>query len=144
MTNQDSALLKLVWSDAFSVGVTEIDEQHKKLIAIINELVDCMAAPQREASDRYYAALSDLLDYTRDHFRDEEDYLQRMAYPELASHKEEHAAFVHRLVDDVMGAVSDAAHMSAVHRHVRAWLYSHILESDMNYRRFVEEGKPVR
>jgi PAS domain S-box-containing protein/hemerythrin-like metal-binding protein len=131
-------LEKLVWNDSYSVGVLALDDQHKKLIGMINRLADCHAARSCGSSGAFHEVLSRMFDYSQVHFKAEEDYLQRIGYPQLADQKIEHAAFVGKMAAFSMAASDGVQDETAVHRYLKDWLLSHILESDMQYRPFVE------
>jgi hemerythrin-like metal-binding protein len=90
-------LEKVVWNDTFSVGVAEMDAQHRKLLILINQLVDCHAARDGMTSEKFHDVLSGMFDYAQVHFKAEEDYLQRIGYPQLSAHEKEHVAFVEKM-----------------------------------------------
>jgi PAS domain S-box-containing protein/hemerythrin-like metal-binding protein len=134
-------LESVVWDDAYSVGVAAMDAQHKKLVGMINRLAECHAARSSGRSDAFHEVLSQMCDYTQVHFESEEDYLQRIGYPQLADHKVEHDAFVGKMTAFSMAATDGVQDEAAVHRYLKGWLLSHILESDMQYRAFVQSRK---
>ena len=136
----EHAVEKIVWSDAYSVGVADLDRQHRKLIAMINQLGDLPAEKNAELSAAFHEILSGLFDYTQTHFKDEEAYLRRMGYTQLAAHEKEHAGFVAKLATFNMAALGGMLDSVGVQRYLRDWLLSHILKSDMHYRRFAEEN----
>jgi len=70
------------WSDDLSVKVTLIDDQHKKLIALINSLHDAMRAG--EGKQVLEKTLKELADYTVYHFQTEEKYMQAVPLPDLS------------------------------------------------------------
>lgn len=145
---------KVVWNDSYSVGVAKMDAQHQKLLGMMNGLVDCIASteasgsPARSAasssSAQYAEVLSAMLDYTMAHFRDEEAYLQRIAYPALATQQREHAAFIEKMVDISMQAESGVIQQTDLYLYFRDWLLGHILQSDMGYRRWMEQQPALR
>ena len=134
------AFEKIVWSDAYSVGVADLDRQHRKLIDMINQLGDLPAEKNAESAAALHEILSALFDYTQTHFRDEEAHLRRMGYPQLEAHEREHAAFVAKIATFNMAALGGILDSMGVQRYLREWLLSHILKSDMHYRRFAEEN----
>ena len=80
------------WTDALSVGVKAIDDQHKKLVAILNKLTAGLA--KGEGASVMQPVLGELVSYTVTHFNQEEA-LQRMhGYPGLAAHQKIHANLV--------------------------------------------------
>jgi hemerythrin len=135
------ALEKMLWDDAYSVGVTGMDDQHKKLFGMINQLADCHSAGNFESSEVFHEVLSRMFDYTQLHFKDEEAYLQRIGYPRLARHEGEHATFVEKITNFSIAAEAGVQDQAAVHRYLKVWLQSHILESDMQYRDFAESKR---
>jgi PAS domain S-box-containing protein/hemerythrin-like metal-binding protein len=139
-----AVLEKMVWDDAYSVGVAAMDDQHKKLFGMINQLADCHAAHNCESSGVFHEVLSRMFDYTQLHLKDEEAYLQRIGYPKLASHEGEHATFVEKITSFSIAAEAGVQDEAAVHRYLKMWLRSHILESDMQYRDFVKSNPPKR
>jgi hemerythrin-like metal-binding protein len=136
-----AVLEKMVWDEAYSVGVAAMDDQHKKLFGMINQLADCHAARNCESSGVFHEVLSNMFDYTQLHFKDEEVYLQRIGYPKLARHEGEHATFVEKVTGFSIAAEAGVQDEAAVHRYLKVWLQSHILESDMQYRDFVKSKR---
>ena len=83
------------WTPDLSVGVSQIDEQHKLWFEKANELFE--AGKEQRAKD-YIKTLLDFLDeYTKQHFRDEEAYMKEIRYPELDAQTKAHASFVNDL-----------------------------------------------
>ncbi|KOR27636.1 hemerythrin, partial [Achromatium sp. WMS1] len=78
----------LAWSEEISVGVEEIDEQHKVLLNLINELNDAMQA--RRSHDVITSIINKLSEYTRIHFAVEESLMRILNYPDYESHKAQH------------------------------------------------------
>ncbi len=66
------------WQDAFSVNVNEIDQQHKKLIGMINELFDAMEEGRGRAI--LSGLLEEMVDYSKTHFSNEEAYMRRFEF----------------------------------------------------------------
>lgn len=119
----------LAWSDMFSVGVKELDEQHKKLLDIANRLDD---AKQGEAERAVLGEiLDDLVGYTKTHFAYEERLMERYHYSLAQRHKREHADLVKAAVDfQQRFACQDAALTDQVMGLLRDWLSRHIMNSD--------------
>ena len=129
-------LESVVWNDAYSVGVAALDAQHKTLVGMINRLADCHAARSCGSSGAFHEVLSRMFDYTQVHLKAEEDYLQRIGYPQFEAHRSEHTAFIEKMGAFNMAASEDIQDEAAVHRYLKDWWLSHILESDMQYRTF--------
>ena len=91
----------VTWSDSYSVNVEEIDEQHRKLLDLVNGL---HAAVESSADkDELTDMLGDLVEFTRMHFSTEEKLMKKHGFPELKKHHKEHKLLLRYLVDLVDG-----------------------------------------
>ena len=131
-------LEKIVWSDAFSVGVPAMDAQHRKLVNMINQLADCHAEQGVGASSGFHEILSAMFDYTQGHFKSEEAYLEKIAYPHLSAHEKEHQAFLEKATALAVVSADGVQDSAGLHDYLKGWLLEHILKSDMQYRFYVE------
>ena len=122
----------VLWTPRLSVGVESLDEQHRRLIAVTNQLHDAM----REG--RGHAVVSEVCaalgDYARDHFAFEEDLLRRAGYPALEEHQVQHRAFAVRLEALQAELTGTKLGLSLeVLDFLRTWLTDHILGHDHRY-----------
>jgi hemerythrin len=127
------------WSEAFEVGIPEVDEQHKKLVAIVNALHEAMRKGQ--AREILGKALDEVVDYTVYHFATEERLFAEKEYPRAVAHKHLHdelTATAKKLRADVASGKSVISH--EVMRFLRDWLQQHILSEDKQFGRFVNGG----
>ncbi len=121
------------WSDKFSVGVGEIDAQHKKLIVMVNDLHAAMGAGK--GTEIIGTILDDLIAYTGTHFAYEEQLFSKTNYPDEVAHKAEHAALVRDVVDIQSKYKSGAVMMLSmqVMDFLKNWLINHIQGTDKKY-----------
>ena len=127
----------LNWKNNYSVGVLELDQQHRRLIEIINELHSTMAAGNDRA--RLQKVMEQLTEYTIYHFRFEESLMQRHGYPNLAEHKRVHAAMEQRVAEFAQAiSVTTGSYSIQLLDFLKQWLTRHILETDMKYKPFVD------
>jgi hemerythrin len=126
------------WSDSFSVNVSEIDLQHKKLVTMINELSDAMK--QGRGKDIMGKIVTDLINYALTHFITEEKYFDKFGYPETDSHNKEHTAFAQRVSDFKEGFENGRLSLSIEVLHFLSdWLQNHIKGTDKKYSQFFNE-----
>ena len=123
-----------IWSSRFETGIREVDQQHARLVQIINRL----ARLNGEAGSRPYLELLDeLADYCRYHFHTEESLMAQYALdPEfVAAHVQAHRSLTEqiRIVHGVTEGAADQASL-AVSRllpFLTKWLIFHVLGTDM-------------
>lgn len=123
------------WTEEFSVGVVEMDRQHKKLIAMINRLIHEPEA--KTDSETISELLSGMINYAREHFRDEEALMSEHGYPFKDRQVEQHTAFIQKTVD-LCSAVEVGVDIvpQIMAEYLKGWLVHHILEQDMKYKPF--------
>lgn len=120
------------WSPAFSVKVKKYDDQHKKLVDLINQLHDAMKAGQGTAV--LGTVLQSLISYTSSHFADEEKLMQAHAYPDYARHKAAHEALVKKVLDlQQKFQTGNAMVTMNVLSFLKEWLVTHIQGEDKKY-----------
>lgn len=123
----------MVWNSSLSVGVEALDEDHKKLLGMVNNLHDAVQSGRgREALGKILAGL---IDYTVLHFAREEKYLQENGYAEAPAHKREHADLTRQLLDvqaKYKAGASPSLSLEAM-SFLNNWLVNHIQGSDQKY-----------
>ncbi|WP_295443258.1 bacteriohemerythrin [uncultured Thiodictyon sp.] len=120
------------WSDALSVGVDEIDNQHKVLLGLVNEMHEAIQA--RHSTSVVGGVLERLADYTQSHFAAEENLMRLLRYPGYAEHKAQHEALMLRVVEfqQKVDAGKTAIGFELMH-FLKVWLTGHIMSSDQRY-----------
>jgi hemerythrin len=127
----------LKWSDKYSLNVTEIDEQHKKLVSLVNDMYDSMQAGK--GRDMIGTVIAEFVAYTDYHFTAEERLLRQNGYPEYAEHKEMHDN-LSRKAHSIKEAFDRGNTPSAIEVMLLLtnWLNAHILEEDRKYKPYAE------
>ncbi len=120
------------WEDKFSVGISIIDEEHKKLIGILNKAI--FAKEHNNNPKEIEEVLNELVNYASTHFATEEAYMVKFNYPEYKYHKEEHNNFsikTNAYLDQVIGGDYHIA--NEILEHLKWWLTNHIQGTDKKY-----------
>ncbi len=120
------------WNPTLSVKIKKFDDQHKKLVDLLNQLHDGMKAGQGNAV--LGNVLQSLITYTSTHFKDEEQVMQANSYPDLTRHRAEHEKLVKQVLDlqkkfQAGGAVLTLTVLS----FLKDWLFTHIQGEDKKY-----------
>lgn len=122
----------LEWTEMLSVGIEEIDAQHKVLVDLINQINEAILC--HRGSEEAGAILQRLAEYTRIHFAVEESLFRLLGYPEYETHKSHHEQLidqVERLRAKMQGG--NVANSFEVLHFLRQWLTHHIMEEDKQY-----------
>jgi hemerythrin len=129
----------LKWSEKYSVNVPELDEQHKKLFTLVNDMYDAMY--EGKGSEMIGKVIAKFVDYTDYHFTAEERLLLQHEYPEYEEHKGMHDSLsnkAHSIKDDFDSGITPSAIEVMV--LLTNWLNRHILEEDRKYKPYTDIG----
>ncbi|MDH5397881.1 MAG: bacteriohemerythrin [Cyclobacteriaceae bacterium] len=122
------------WNDSYSVGIRAIDNQHKGLVDLVNQLYNSM----REGKER--AILEDIIEklvqYTQIHFTYEEAFFKKFGYEKTDEHTREHQEFIDEIIafkrkfnrNKGEGALS-----IEMLQFLSGWLFAHIKGADRDY-----------
>ncbi|WP_031515657.1 bacteriohemerythrin [Desulfofalx alkaliphila] len=123
--------MSVVWTPNLSVGIKHIDDQHKVWFEKANGLFE--AGKERRAKE-YIETMLDFLDeYTKQHFRDEEAYMEKISYPEIDAQKRAHASFIKdlaKLKSDYNKSGGNILVILNANKMVINWLSEHIKTMD--------------
>lgn len=124
------------WKDELSVNIRMIDDQHKELIKLINELSDAMKVGK--GKDVMGKVLSKLVDYTKMHFGTEERLFQTHGYPGYIAHKSEHDKLTKQVLDLKTKFDNGQSVITVeVMNFLKDWLQKHIIGTDKKYSSFL-------
>jgi hemerythrin len=125
----------ITWKPEFSVGVVAFDMQHKRLIAMLNDLHAAMG--RGEAQNILAHLFGELVDYTKTHFQAEERLMERHSFPNLMKHRAEHNELTDRATElQKQFQAGNATVSVALLGFLRDWLKHHILDTDKQYEHF--------
>jgi len=115
-----------------SVGVAVLDDDHKKLVGMLNQLHDGMAAGRSRAT--LGKVFDELVDYTKTHFAREEQFFAETGYPAAEAHKKQHDELTMRVMDLQTRYNNGALTLSKeVMNFLKDWLAYHIKGHDQEY-----------
>jgi hemerythrin len=124
------------WNERYSVGIKELDDQHRHLFEIFFTLLEADDATLE--SSVVSKALANLKTYTYEHFELEEEYMSKCGYPDIESHIAIHDSFREK-VEDLLSAKSarqDETFMDIL-SSLYTWLVDHICTCDQQYAPYV-------
>jgi hemerythrin-like metal-binding protein len=125
------------WDDAYDVGLKEIDDQHKRLLDIINSII-CEQQDKYDTT-KFKSSLSTMIHYAYTHFATEERILIQTEYPDLERHVLEHIDFIIK----TLGLALDidrgkGENRKELLRYLKEWFSTHVLGIDREYIPFLK------
>ncbi|MGI6776634.1 MAG: bacteriohemerythrin [Acetivibrionales bacterium] len=131
--------MAIEWKDSYSIGIEEIDKQHKALFDAINRLLN--ACSQGRGKEEVGSVIKFLGDYVVTHFSSEEKLQQEYNYPDFAAHKGMHDKFIEdftQLKEQIETEGVNARSVILVNRTVVDWLTRHIKNVDKKLGEFLK------
>ncbi len=122
----------IAWTDNFSVKNEIIDNQHRKLVNLVNELHDSMK--EGKGKDALAKTFYELINYTKEHFDTEERMMQKVNFAGYFTHKKEHDILTKEVLELKEKFDTGKAMISIeVLNFLKNWLTVHILDTDKQY-----------
>lgn len=125
-----------VFSDEYLTGIGLIDDEHRQLFALVNE-VHTLVHDEFifDKYDEIMRILTELRNYTEMHFHDEEAYMEKINYSEIDAQRRAHNAFIEKLVDinfEELENLDDnqQEYLLDILDFLAKWLVNHILKMD--------------
>jgi len=131
--------MKIEWQDSLSVGVKEIDNQHKRLIDKYNAFFS--AYSEGRANEEVIQLLGFLEDYVAVHFADEERLQQQIGFPGYQMHKKQHLELTRKvagLKERLESNGPDPSLVASTGLLMTGWLIEHISVMDRAIGRFIK------
>lgn len=126
------------WRSSFDTGIAEMDEEHRRIIDVINQLYRMLRGHEENGDlEGIYTILKE---YSELHFEHEEELLRSNDYPDMKEQGDSHREFVEKLeeIREDLKA-NDPSVIPGVYKYLREWWIGHIVESDKKYGPFLKE-----
>ena len=127
------------WSPEYCLGLDAIDEQHRSLLVLINDIWHAIVT--RDEKKKIFALVEELEKYTIAHFSAEEAFMRVTDYPDFVRHRWEHQRFIERVAEEKKRAVEAGTLSLDLMYFLRDWLIEHILVSDKVYAEHAKRAK---
>lgn len=122
----------ITWNDRFATGIPQVDDDHRRIMGIINRIDDALIGDQSRQVDS--GTLEELAKYAEEHFALEEQLMESSGFPGLEAHRQEH----HRARMLLLGLRNQhldgrVVRSSDALSFLSTWLSEHILGTDLAY-----------
>ncbi|EAH4568980.1 hemerythrin family non-heme iron protein, partial [Campylobacter jejuni] len=122
------------WDKTFSVHNAKIDEQHKKLFELAGKVEYLIDKPVYK--DEIKNLLAEFFNYMKDHFYEEERYMELIKYPDIETHKKIHKHIIQSMIELIKNIKSTNDLKEKLYLAVKKWLLEHILYEDMKVEQY--------
>ncbi|HEG6900247.1 TPA: bacteriohemerythrin, partial [Campylobacter jejuni] len=122
------------WDKTFSVHNAKIDEQHKKLFELAGKVEYLIDKPVYK--DEIKNLLAEFFNYMKDHFYEEERYMELIKYPDIETHKKIHKHIIQSMIELIKNIKSTNDLKEKLYLAFKKWLLEHILYEDMKVEQY--------
>ena len=126
------------WDNSYSVNNAKIDQEHKKLFELAAEVEKIWDRPVKTGDVK--SLLAEFFNYMKEHFHNEEEYMQTIGFPELSDHKKIHKEIIQTMIDLIKGIKTTNDLKEKLYLIVKKWLLEHILYEDMKVAKWRKEA----
>ena len=124
----------VTWSPTFSVGVKLVDDQHKFLLNLVNDMFNHVTGDEVEEREYFKKIIKQAVDYVKTHFSTEEKIMLHTNFPGYMEHKKAHDAFVLTVVENIKLFESGKRWVLAdFTKYLKEWVLTHIAIMDKQY-----------
>lgn len=120
----------LVWQEDLNTGIEVIDQQHRRIVEMLNHLYSAQKNRERTVVAE---VIDELIDYTLSHFAFEEELMEEAGYPFCAAHKRVHEVFGKRVSEYRLRLEAGEDITDELRTMLSRWLFNHIRGDDKAY-----------
>ena len=125
------------WREEYEIGIEQIDNQHKHIFFLVNDLKNDMLLNKADSAD-LSNIMSNLVTYCIEHFECEEDIMENMNYEGIAVHKLQHKNLIKEL-KSIIQQIEENIESSSIQLYCALcqWLLKHFINDDNEFREYV-------
>ena len=124
----------VTWSPTFSVGIKIIDEQHKGLLDLVNDMFNHVSENKDAEREYFKSVIQKAIQYVKVHFSTEEKIMLHTKFPGYLEHKKAHDTFVLAVVENVRNyEAGKRLTLNDFTRFLKEWVLTHIAIMDKQY-----------
>jgi hemerythrin len=132
MERENSELI--TWSDRLSCGIKLIDDQHKELIALVNEMYNHVTGDEIQEYEYFSKVVHEAIKYVKIHFATEEKIMLAAKIPGYDIHKKAHNSFILAVASNISNYnTGKRFNLFIFTKFLKDWVLSHIALMDKQY-----------
>lgn len=122
------------WNVSYNLGVAPMDDEHRLIVEAMNLLHQVNES--KASAPRVQKAMAQLVQITKEHFADEEAYMEQMGFPDLRKHRHMHVHLLERLGQFHADVRASGVASPELFHFLKMWLKAHICGIDTQYAKY--------
>ncbi|MDR0322690.1 MAG: bacteriohemerythrin [Treponema sp.] len=130
----------VTWSNSYSLGIKQIDEQHKGLLVFVNDLFNHVSGDEKQERLYFQEVIHQAIQYVKEHFATEERLMVMTKFPGYTVHKRKHDEFTLTVVKSVKDfEAGKRLVLEKFAYFLKDWVLSHIAFMDAQYAQYFRQ-----
>jgi len=130
----------ITWSNSYSCGIKLIDDQHKILINMINDMFIHVTGSEKEEKDYLFEIVHNITEYIQLHCKTEEKIMVASKYDGYSKHKKEHESIILNFIEKANECLlGNKLTLYLLAKYLKEWIFTHISVMDKNYFKYYRE-----
>ena len=130
----------IAWSKTFTCGIKLLDDQHKELIDLVNDMFHHATGDENHEHEYFNKVIQQAIKYIKVHFATEEKIMRAIKYPGYAEHKRAHDNFVLKVVENIQNYETEKHYtLYSFTKFLKDWVLSHIAVMDKQYFIYIKQ-----
>jgi len=143
MVNKDKDFVE--WNSKLECGIKLIDEQHRKLVKLVNEMYNHATGNEVQERDYFNSIIQQTVEYVKNHFATEEKIMIITKFEGYYNHKKEHDHFILTIVKKIRDYnEGNRLTLSSFSRFLKDWILSHIVFVDKQYIEHLKKSPVIK
>jgi len=124
----------ITWSNTFSCGIKLIDDQHRELVTMVNDMFLHVTGSEKEETNYFSEIVQKVIEYIKTHFSTEEKIMKTTGFEGYLHHKHIHDSFI-LSIHETIEENESGKHVShyTFTKYLKDWIFSHIAVMDKQY-----------
>jgi len=124
----------ITWSNTFSCGIKLIDDQHRHLVNLVNEMYRHIPGNGKQELEYFVDIIQEADNYTKVHFETEEKIMKATGFPGFTEHQNEHKKFIAIVTKNFTdSAQGKRVSLCSFTKFLKEWILAHIAVMDKQY-----------
>jgi hemerythrin len=130
----------ITWSNTFSFGIKLIDDQHKEMVDLVNDMFHHASGNEEQEYEYFSKVIQKAVHYIKVHFATEEKIMRTIHFPGYAEHKRCHDCFILDVLENIRNFETEKHYtLFSFTKFLKEWVLSHIGIMDKQYHLYIKK-----
>ncbi len=128
-------------TETFVLECEELDKDHKRLVEMVNEIAENI---DKGETSKCNDKVLQFVEFAKEHFNREEQFLERNGYPEVVAHRKHHKTLIAKMEhiqEFASSAETNELARVSLKRELIYLLMDDLITTDMDFKGYISKGQ---